>query len=115
MDARRTRIPLPIGFLAAFAYFLGPISGVILLMTETYNDYVRFHAWQSCLVLLPMLLLHAIFIWTFVGSIVLLVIDLLIVLPLMFIAFVRAPTLDRFSLPFFGPYAQKMNDWENVE
>jgi len=32
---------------AALAYLAGPFSGVVILLAEKTNRYVRFHAWQS--------------------------------------------------------------------
>ena len=32
---------------AALAYLAGPFSGVLVLLAERTNRYVRFHAWQS--------------------------------------------------------------------
>ena len=32
---------------AALAYLAGPFSGVLVLLAEQANTYVRFHAWQS--------------------------------------------------------------------
>jgi uncharacterized membrane protein len=32
---------------AALAYLAGPFSGVIVLLAERSNAFVRFHAWQS--------------------------------------------------------------------
>jgi len=32
---------------AALAYLAGPFSGGLMLLAETSNDDVRFHAWQS--------------------------------------------------------------------
>lgn len=34
---------------AALAYLAGPFSGVLVLLAERTNSYVRFHAWQSVL------------------------------------------------------------------
>lgn len=34
-------------FAGALAYLAGPFSGVILLLAERTNRFVRFHAWQS--------------------------------------------------------------------
>ena len=34
---------------AALAYLAGPFSGVLLLLAERTNTYVRFHAWQAVL------------------------------------------------------------------
>jgi uncharacterized membrane protein len=34
-------------FAAALAYLAGPFSGIILLLAERSNRFVRFHAWQA--------------------------------------------------------------------
>ena len=34
-------------FAAALAYLAGPFSGVVILMAERTNRFVRFHAWQA--------------------------------------------------------------------
>jgi uncharacterized membrane protein len=36
---------------AALAYLAGPFSGVLVLLAEQTNGYVRFHAWQSVIAL----------------------------------------------------------------
>lgn len=38
-------------FAAALAYLAGPFSGLILLLAERTNRFVRFHAWQALLAL----------------------------------------------------------------
>ena len=32
---------------AALAYLAGPFSGILILLVERANNFVRFHAWQS--------------------------------------------------------------------
>jgi uncharacterized membrane protein len=34
-------------FAAALAYLAGPFSGILILLVERSNNYVRFHAWQA--------------------------------------------------------------------
>ncbi|MEO8077741.1 MAG: hypothetical protein ABI818_15540, partial [Acidobacteriota bacterium] len=34
-------------FAAALAYLAGPFSGLLILLVERANRYVRFHAWQA--------------------------------------------------------------------
>lgn len=34
-------------FAAALAYLAGPFSGLVVLLAERTNRYVRFHAWQA--------------------------------------------------------------------
>ncbi|OAX42979.1 hypothetical protein K503DRAFT_709554 [Rhizopogon vinicolor AM-OR11-026] len=53
-----TSYGLRVDALSAFAYILGPVSALILLMLETHNDYVRFHAYQSALLTAPLLLVR---------------------------------------------------------
>jgi len=36
-------------FAAALAYLAGPFSGILILLIERSNHFVRFHAWQSIL------------------------------------------------------------------
>ncbi len=38
-------------FAAALAYLAGPFSGLLILLVERSNGFVRFHAWQSILAL----------------------------------------------------------------
>jgi uncharacterized membrane protein len=46
----RTSLGLDANVAATLAYFLGWISGAILLLTERQNRFVRFHALQSVIV-----------------------------------------------------------------
>jgi uncharacterized membrane protein len=45
------RVPSSTGleppFAAALAYLAGPFSGIIILLAERTNRFVRFHAWQA--------------------------------------------------------------------
>ncbi|KAK0233227.1 hypothetical protein IW262DRAFT_61523 [Armillaria fumosa] len=70
-----TRYGLRVDVLAALAYLFGPISGecrlgfrvpsslipsiaFLILIFETHNDYVRFHAYQSALLTTPLVVLR---------------------------------------------------------
>ncbi|KAK4966090.1 hypothetical protein LTR66_012048, partial [Elasticomyces elasticus] len=62
---------------ACLAYLLlPPAGGVMLLLFEHRNDYVRFHAWQSSMLFTTVFILHLIFSWTKVISWILFVVDL---------------------------------------
>ena len=59
-------------FAAALAYLAGPFSGLIILLAERTNRFVRFHAWQAIiglggLGLLAVLLLIAAFLGLFLS------------------------------------------------
>ncbi|KAF8973938.1 hypothetical protein BDZ97DRAFT_1751875 [Flammula alnicola] len=47
-----------VDILALCAYLLGPVSALALLILETQNDYVRFHAYQSALLTTPLVLIR---------------------------------------------------------
>jgi len=57
-SAWETRFGMRVDLLAASAYIFGPISALLLLILETHNDYVRFHAYQAALLSVPLLLLR---------------------------------------------------------
>lgn len=50
-DATPSSTGLEPNFAAALAYLAGPFSGVLMLLVERTNRYVRFHAWQAVLAL----------------------------------------------------------------
>ncbi|KAJ8702615.1 hypothetical protein PTI98_001318 [Pleurotus ostreatus] len=52
-----TTYGLRVDVLAAVAYLLGPFSALVILILETQNDYVRFHAYQSALVSTPLVII----------------------------------------------------------
>ncbi|KAG8716593.1 hypothetical protein FRC09_015521 [Ceratobasidium sp. 395] len=56
-----TRFGWRVDIEAAVAYLGGPITALILLIVETTNDFVRFHAYQSALLITPLLLLRGFF------------------------------------------------------
>ncbi|KAJ1656102.1 hypothetical protein IWQ61_004271 [Dispira simplex] len=108
-----TSLPLRADIEAALAYPFGCVSGVVLLIAEQKNDYVRFHAWQSCLfstvallVLVLVGLISTILYW------VLLVLFIGALLALAYRAYRDGSTLDRYFLPHIGPYADA---WVNSE
>ena len=52
MDARAaSSTGLDPSFAGALAYLAGPFSGIIVLLAEQTNQYVRFHAWQAIIAL----------------------------------------------------------------
>ncbi|TPX30865.1 hypothetical protein SmJEL517_g05678 [Synchytrium microbalum] len=108
-----TTLPLRVDLLSALAYSLGPISGVILLILETKNDYVRFHAWQSSLIFSFMVLMH--FFWMFISSVIswlLFVVDLGLIGWLSYQAYINGDTLSRYELPYIGQIASRWVDTE---
>ncbi|KAL1311400.1 hypothetical protein AAFC00_001566, partial [Neodothiora populina] len=80
---------------AALAYLLlPPVGGVALLIFEQKSDYVRFHAWQSCLAFSAIFVVHLIFSWSSAISWILFVADIGLILWLVFRAYRDAEALD---------------------
>ncbi|KAH8554607.1 hypothetical protein BGW37DRAFT_517138 [Umbelopsis sp. PMI_123] len=108
-----TKVPIRVDIEAALTYVLGPITGVIFLILETQNDYVRFHAWQSSLVFLTLMCLH--FIIMFISSVLswmLFVCDILLIVWLGYRAYWDGASLERYEVPYFGQLAAEWVDSE---
>ncbi|WVO23048.1 uncharacterized protein IAS62_004393 [Cryptococcus decagattii] len=111
-NAWESRFGWRVDVMAGAAYLGGPVTALLLLILETRNDYVRFHAYQSALLTTPLLVLVLVF-------------NLLITLPAFFrtvflvvavgvtlYAAFRAwkdaqEGLERFWLPYIGPVAER--------
>ncbi|KAH7883597.1 hypothetical protein F5I97DRAFT_1814028 [Phlebopus sp. FC_14] len=115
-DARQnqweTRYGWRVDVLAAVAYVLGPISALFVLIVETYNDYVRFHAYQSALLMTPLFVIRILTsllrLPSWIGTFLTLVIFMAAVL-MATQAFLGASTsgLTRYRLPKIGPLADQ--------
>ena len=95
----------------ALAYFLGPVTGILLLLTEKKNPYIRFHAMQSTVVFGAYVLLYLILLiipvlgWivAFLLSPVLMVVAFILWLVLMW----KAYNGEKYKLPYFGDLAER--------
>ncbi|EGF79743.1 hypothetical protein BATDEDRAFT_89137 [Batrachochytrium dendrobatidis JAM81] len=108
-----TSMPLRLDIAAALAYALGPVTGILFLIFETKNDYVRFHSWQSALVFVSIMAVHA-FLGLFSSTMAWLIFGLEITLALWlgYQAYVNSDTLARYQVPYFGPLASTWVDAE---
>ncbi len=103
---------------SALAYLAGPFSGALILLAETSNDEVRFHAWQSIVGLggltlaviasyalgVAALFVSATAVSVMVGVATVIWIVLLIVWA---ICLWKAATGERWHLPLAGVYAER--------
>ncbi|CAG8500936.1 5475_t:CDS:2 [Ambispora gerdemannii] len=92
VNTYETDLPIRVDFAAAMTYILGCITGVMFLILEQKNDYVRFHAWQL--------------------SFLLLLVELGLIGFLAYRAYVDGATLERYEVPYFGPLASLWVDNE---
>ncbi|KAI0669906.1 hypothetical protein C8Q78DRAFT_153368 [Trametes maxima] len=107
-----TRHGFRVDLLAAFAYVLGPLSALALLIVETHNDFVRFHAYQSALLTTPLVVLRILASLLQFPSFLRTAVTLLLVIPSLYMAwqaYIDAARngLVRFQIPFIGPLAEK--------
>jgi len=105
---------------ATLAYLAGPFSGVLILLAERSNSYVRFHAWQSVLGLGGLGLIVALLLGLAFASVIVsatafrtLLITSWIVwvfwILVWAVCVVRAFTRRRWKLPIAGPYAERLS------
>ncbi|KAI8380068.1 hypothetical protein BD560DRAFT_388349 [Blakeslea trispora] len=108
-----TSLPIRVDIEAALAYVLGPVTGLLLLILERQNDYVRFHAWQSALGFTSLMLAQ--FILLFISSFlswVLFFFNLFLMLYMTYRAYLDGVSLERYELPYVGIMASDYVDTE---
>ena len=93
---------------AALAYGLGWITGLLFLMTEPTNKFVRFHAMQSTIVFLALSVLTVVlqvipFLGMLIAVFVVIPLSAILWLVLMF----KAYQGERFKLPIAGDMAEQ--------
>lgn len=97
--------------MGALAYLLGPVTGILLLVTEKKNDYVRFHAMQSTVLFGAILLLNVVLaIVPVLGWIIALILSPLLALAsfvLWLLLMWKAFNGEKYKLPYFGDLAEK--------
>ncbi|CAO3630082.1 unnamed protein product [Mucor fragilis] len=108
-----TSLPIRVDVEASLAYVLGPVTGLLLLILERQNDYVRFHAWQSSLTFSALMLAQ--FILLFISSFlswVLFFFNIFLLIWLVYRAYLDGASLERYEVPYFGIIASEYVDTE---
>src|SRR5262249_7483076 len=90
----------------ALTYLLGPFTGLIFLLVEKENAFVRFHAMQSLLTFGGLFLLYMVLLVTLVLA-ALIVPLALVELVLWILLMVKAFSGERFKLPWVGEFAEQ--------
>jgi uncharacterized membrane protein len=112
---------LPPRTAATLAYLAGPFSGTLILLAESQNDDVRFHAWQSIVglgglgvaILLSYVLgVVALFVSAAAVTVMFAVATVLWVVLLLAwaICLFKAYSNERWKLPLAGEYAERLAD-----
>jgi uncharacterized membrane protein len=109
----KTSMGLEENLAGVLCYVLGWVTGIVFLLLEKENKFVRFHALQSIATFLPLTILIWIFQWfffwvPFVGGMIiglLWVLWLILWLVLMF----KAYQGEMYKLPIVGDFAEKQH------
>ncbi|KAK9241463.1 hypothetical protein V1525DRAFT_11608 [Lipomyces kononenkoae] len=108
-----TSIPIRLDYESVIAYAaLPPVGSVALLIFETKNDYIRFHAWQASLLFTPLFILFIILSFSTVLSYLILAVYIVFALYMAYRAYRDSSTLERLELPVIGRLA---SDWVDSE
>lgn len=112
----KTSLGLDENIEGALCYVLGFITGIIFLVMEKDNKFVKFHAWQSIITFLPLMaigwILSSFMIWSWsmiwmIGllSSLISLIELILWLVLM----MKSYQGEKFKLPIVGDIAEKQS------
>jgi len=97
--------------MGALAYLLGPVTGIVLLIVEKKNQFVRFHAMQSTVVFGALLLFTIVLgIVPVLGWIIALILSPLVGLVsfiLWLVLMWKAYSGEKYKLPYVGDLAEK--------
>ena len=107
-----TRFGWRVDLEAPVAYLGGPITALILLILETSNDFVRFHAYQSALLSTPLLLLRGLLGLLRFPNFLQFLSTMSIVIAALYMAFrafrdANGAGLVRYQLPYIGIMAER--------
>ncbi len=95
---------------AVLCYVVGWITGIVFLVLEKENKFVRFHAFQSLLTFLPLSVLGWILGWIpFLGWALAGLVWLLIVILWLILMF-KAYKGEKYKLPIAGDIAEKQTE-----
>jgi len=103
----KTSMGLEENIAGVLCYVLGWITGIVFLILEKENKFVRFHAWQSVATFLPLWVIWWIFMWIpFIGWMISWLIVILIVILWLVLMF-KAYQGEMYKLPIAGDFAEK--------
>ena len=106
----KTSMGLEENIAGLLCYVLGWITGIVFLVLEKENKFVRFHAFQSLLTFLPLGVLAWILRWIpFAGWVIAGLVWILILILWLVLMF-KAYKGERYKLPIVGDIAEKQTE-----
>jgi len=106
MEKNKTVLGIDQNIEAVLCYVLGWLTGILFLLLEKENKFVRFHAMQSLVVFLALFVLSLVVGWIPVIGLLSFVIFLLAVI-LWILLMVKAFQGEMYKLPWAGEFAEK--------
>jgi len=110
LEMAKTSIGLEENIAGLLCYVVGWITGIVFLVLEKENKFVRFHALQSLLTFLPLSVLAWILGWIpFVGWVIAGLVWILILILWLILMF-KAYKGEKYKLPIVGGIAEKQTE-----
>lgn len=106
METNNTVLGISENIEALLCYVLGWITGIVFLLLEKENEFVRFHAMQSLVVFLSLFVLSLVLGAIPVLGLLTLVISLLTIV-LWIMMMIKSFQGERYKLPWVGDFAEK--------
>lgn len=103
----KSRTGLDSNFAAALAYALGPIGGIVFLLIEKQDGFVRFHALQSVVTFTAIAVLHLVLrnlpLLSWMAGLPFMLLTLVVWIGLMF----KALNRERYKVPVLGDFVER--------
>lgn len=106
----KTSMNLEENLAGLLCYVLGWITGIVFLVLEKENKFVRFHAFQSLLTFLPLTVLAWILGWIPFAGWVLAGLVWILILILWLILMFKAYKGEKYKLPIVGDIAERQTE-----
>jgi uncharacterized membrane protein len=85
-------------------YLLTWVTGIVFLIIEKQNKFVRFHAFQSIIVFVALWIIYVVFIWTYIIPIIVGILMFIMWVLLMYQAYKGK----MYKVPLAGNWAEKL-------
>ncbi|SDL69006.1 DUF4870 domain-containing protein [Halarsenatibacter silvermanii] len=107
MADSETALGIDENFEAVLCYVLGWLTGILFLVVEKKNEYVRFHAMQSLVVFLSLFILSVVIGWIPIIGWLISILIFITGLVLWILLMVKAYQGETYRLPYAGEFAAK--------
>lgn len=107
MPEKKTILGIDENIEALLCYSLGWLTGILFLLLEKENEYVRFHAMQSLVVFLALFFISIVFIWVPILGWFLSMLIILVRIILWLLLMIKAYHGEIYKLPYAGNLAEE--------